>query len=191
MFFCEQCRKERNWPGLVFASRGPCEICGNIRDCYDVQSSALPLPKETNVSNTQPTNTISIIPTGLYNAALKRQGIKLEMVDAGNGSVDLASTDGTRLDPSAHISDLVNRVCELDVILGMVVQSNADKLMAKTSELRQLFESGDVQVSGTISASGASGNYEDDDFDDFIAEMRASVDSIRGVIADHYKQVQG
>lgn len=41
MFFCEECRQRNNWPGLWPSSRGPCEVCGKTRDCYDVSSSRL------------------------------------------------------------------------------------------------------------------------------------------------------
>jgi hypothetical protein len=190
MFFCEKCRKERNWPESLFKSFGSCEVCGNsAQPCHDVKSSLLPLPESSNVMSKR-YQTISILPTGLYNNALRNQGLPLEIINDPDkpGEMLLHATDDKQA--TDHIGALVNRVCELDTILGLVVQSNADKLSGKATELRQLFQDGDIQVSGTISAAGASGNYEDDDFDDFIAQIRDAVDSIRKTITDHYKQVQ-
>lgn len=43
MFYCEDCRFERNWPQSMTRSQGKCEICekgGQL--CYDVPSSKLP-----------------------------------------------------------------------------------------------------------------------------------------------------
>lgn len=48
MFFCEPCRVKKDWPkGLreYPHHHGPCECCEEVRDCYDVPSSHLPLPK--------------------------------------------------------------------------------------------------------------------------------------------------
>jgi hypothetical protein len=45
MFYCEPCRAERDWPEAFSRSGGPCEICGVVRECYNVHSSRLPLPK--------------------------------------------------------------------------------------------------------------------------------------------------
>lgn len=47
MFFCEECRERRSWPGLWPSSRGPCEVCGKTRDCYDVPSSRLPVANDS------------------------------------------------------------------------------------------------------------------------------------------------
>jgi len=44
MFYCEPCRKKRNWPGITLASYGPCEICRVVSNCYDCPSKYLPLP---------------------------------------------------------------------------------------------------------------------------------------------------
>lgn len=41
MFYCENCRKKKKWPKGFAVSRGPCEICGKVADCYDVSSSQL------------------------------------------------------------------------------------------------------------------------------------------------------
>jgi hypothetical protein len=46
MFFCEECRVKNNWPGIIEASYGPCEVCGKTAECYDVPSSRLPEPKK-------------------------------------------------------------------------------------------------------------------------------------------------
>jgi len=47
MFYCNACAKKNKWPYefWMFMSRGPCEICGQTRDCVDVQSSQLPIPQ--------------------------------------------------------------------------------------------------------------------------------------------------
>jgi hypothetical protein len=44
MFYCEGCRVKRDWPESMTTSRGPCEVCGKLRDCHDVPSKFLPLP---------------------------------------------------------------------------------------------------------------------------------------------------
>lgn len=44
MFFCDPCRVANGWPGIVALSRGPCEVCGTVADCYDVPSKHLPEP---------------------------------------------------------------------------------------------------------------------------------------------------
>lgn len=44
MFFCEKCRDERNWPGIIPMSNGPCEICKTVGPCFDIPSRLLPLP---------------------------------------------------------------------------------------------------------------------------------------------------
>jgi hypothetical protein len=43
MFFCEECRIERGWPGSILGPRsyGPCEVCRKTGPCHDVPSSAL------------------------------------------------------------------------------------------------------------------------------------------------------
>lgn len=35
MFYCEKCRAARNWPVAIALSAGRCELCGEIRECYD------------------------------------------------------------------------------------------------------------------------------------------------------------
>lgn len=44
MFFCEKCRKKRNWPDSIGKSYGRCEVCGQSTLCNDVPSCALPTP---------------------------------------------------------------------------------------------------------------------------------------------------
>lgn len=45
MFFCEDCRRERNWPNSIGRSHGTCELCQTRADCYDVPSRYLPIPR--------------------------------------------------------------------------------------------------------------------------------------------------
>jgi hypothetical protein len=45
MFYCDACRKRNEWPEGYMFSRGKCEVCGNVADCHDVPSRALPMPK--------------------------------------------------------------------------------------------------------------------------------------------------
>lgn len=48
MFYCNPCADERRWPKAFaeFAmSYGKCEICGKVRPCNDVPSSALSVPE--------------------------------------------------------------------------------------------------------------------------------------------------
>lgn len=47
MFFCDECRKKKNWPESFLKSKGPCEVCGEVRVCNDVKSSFLPLPTKS------------------------------------------------------------------------------------------------------------------------------------------------
>lgn len=42
MFYCDECKKKRNYPESMFKSYGNCEICGNTTDCNDIPSSKLP-----------------------------------------------------------------------------------------------------------------------------------------------------
>lgn len=44
MFFCEPCRRRRDWPMSMSRSAGICELCNEGSICYDVPSSQLPLP---------------------------------------------------------------------------------------------------------------------------------------------------
>jgi len=44
MFFCEDCRVEKDWPeSVMIKSKGPCELCHKNRDCHNVPSTALPV----------------------------------------------------------------------------------------------------------------------------------------------------
>jgi DNA replicative helicase MCM subunit Mcm2 (Cdc46/Mcm family) len=45
MFYCEECRKKKEWPESCMKSYGPCEMCKETRECYDVPSKYLPMPK--------------------------------------------------------------------------------------------------------------------------------------------------
>lgn len=44
MFYCEACRKAKNWPEGMSRSYGRCEVCKFEASCYDVPSSRLPMP---------------------------------------------------------------------------------------------------------------------------------------------------
>jgi hypothetical protein len=48
MFYCDSCRKEREWPDGYALSRGKCEVCGKVAVCYDIHHSLLkvPVPKD-------------------------------------------------------------------------------------------------------------------------------------------------
>lgn len=43
MFYCDECREKKNWPESLAMSIGRCEVCGQMRSCWDVKSSALPI----------------------------------------------------------------------------------------------------------------------------------------------------
>jgi hypothetical protein len=43
MFYCPGCAKSKNWPESMFRSRGPCEVCHRVADCYETPSKDLPL----------------------------------------------------------------------------------------------------------------------------------------------------
>lgn len=45
MYYCENCRKEKNWPKSLVRSLGKCEICDDDALCYDMPSSRLPMGK--------------------------------------------------------------------------------------------------------------------------------------------------
>ncbi len=45
MFYCEVCRVKNNWPRSISRSRGACEVCDEIGDCYDIASSYLSSPE--------------------------------------------------------------------------------------------------------------------------------------------------
>ena len=46
MFYCNNCRKERNWPESIVKSMGACEICETVTECHDKASKYLPPTKE-------------------------------------------------------------------------------------------------------------------------------------------------
>lgn len=41
MFYCDPCRKKKDWPERAFKSTGPCEVCGKVSACNDVPSKDL------------------------------------------------------------------------------------------------------------------------------------------------------
>ncbi len=43
MFYCNKCREENKWPESLCKSYGKCEMCGEVSECNDVQSSKLPI----------------------------------------------------------------------------------------------------------------------------------------------------
>ena len=47
MTYCKECAGKKGWPfnPWSFITYGPCEECGKTRECVDVKSSLLPLPK--------------------------------------------------------------------------------------------------------------------------------------------------
>ena len=46
MFYCDPCAEEYDYPHpTLVRSRGRCECCGIARDCNDLPSKDLPLPK--------------------------------------------------------------------------------------------------------------------------------------------------
>jgi len=44
MFYCRRCAEVRNWPPSMVISRGICEICDELHDCFDTPSRLLPRP---------------------------------------------------------------------------------------------------------------------------------------------------
>ena len=46
MFYCKKCAKRRGWPERIFMSKGRCEICGELRPCYDIPSHELPVSEK-------------------------------------------------------------------------------------------------------------------------------------------------
>ena len=46
MFFCEKCRKDRDWPSSISRSYGRCEMCEQSAPCHDVPCKFLPEPKK-------------------------------------------------------------------------------------------------------------------------------------------------
>lgn len=51
MFYCEACRKENRWPGVVPVSLGNCEVCKNMNPCYDYPSYMLPNKVDDDADN--------------------------------------------------------------------------------------------------------------------------------------------
>jgi hypothetical protein len=48
MFYCRPCGYQHNWPTDIFTpqSRGFCEECGELAECFDVPSSRLSWPED-------------------------------------------------------------------------------------------------------------------------------------------------
>lgn len=44
MFFCDDCKVKKGYPGSFFTSVGKCEICGEVKLCNEVPSSRLSKP---------------------------------------------------------------------------------------------------------------------------------------------------
>jgi hypothetical protein len=44
MFYCDPCRRKRQWPESLARSRGSCEVCGQAAVCYDMPSPRLSAP---------------------------------------------------------------------------------------------------------------------------------------------------
>jgi len=41
MYYCERCRAKNDWPRSLALSKGPCAICREYRECYDIRSKEL------------------------------------------------------------------------------------------------------------------------------------------------------
>lgn len=59
MFYCEPCRVKQRWRTSIVISRGPCEMCDTLADCYDAPSGTLrddidDLPRDAPVLGTEP-----------------------------------------------------------------------------------------------------------------------------------------
>lgn len=83
MFFCDPCNKHNGLDAWMIASRGPCEICGEVADCYDVPSSLLPFkpliphnqPFPNSEETTAMTTSKNIKPTvGLWIRERRKEG---------------------------------------------------------------------------------------------------------------------
>lgn len=48
MYYCDECRKDRNWPESMAKSVGTCECCGKRELCNDVSSDRLSPEKDNN-----------------------------------------------------------------------------------------------------------------------------------------------
>jgi len=46
VFYCDECRKAKDWPESIGKSVGKCEMCEKKAVCNDVPSRLLPLPKD-------------------------------------------------------------------------------------------------------------------------------------------------
>ena len=62
MFFCNNCRVDNNWPGLVPTSYGNCEVCKLRAPCFDVARKFLPDPPKI-IKQRWSTNDIALLAT--------------------------------------------------------------------------------------------------------------------------------
>ena len=53
MFYCNDCAKTKDWPETIFKSFGSCEICRENKECNEMPSKLLPLPKDYKVKDKQ------------------------------------------------------------------------------------------------------------------------------------------
>ncbi len=112
------------------------------------------------------TETVSILPTGIFNATFKRLNLPIEavIVDDGMG----LTYEGTA---EQMLAKVVDELALLDVTLNLTVRSIADRLGASAEELREIFV-----------CSG-----EGDDLDDAIAEVQRLSCRLREVVEDFDK----
>lgn len=47
MYYCDECRKENNWPEGFIKSHGPCEVCDKFALCSDIPAKDLSKIKQT------------------------------------------------------------------------------------------------------------------------------------------------
>jgi hypothetical protein len=117
---------------------------------------------------------INIAPTGLYNAALRRQGIRLKAVER-DGQVGLEPTeDGETV--AEQVQDLVNRVVLLDQAVGFVIASNTARLAEAARDLRNAYQGGGLNLDDEWG--------EDDELDDLIAVIEGATKNINNIIRE-------
>jgi hypothetical protein len=80
MYYCRNCADERGWPKPVVYSRGKCEVCHQLGDCYDTPSNLLPKPSWSAVipgvvwASGVDAQGMCITPEALAQAVTKSQG---------------------------------------------------------------------------------------------------------------------
>jgi hypothetical protein len=117
---------------------------------------------------------INIAPTGLYNAALRRQGIRLKAVER-DGQVGLEPTeDGETV--AEQVQDLVNRVVLLDQAVGFVIASNAARLADAARDLRNAYQGGGLNLDDEWG--------DTDELDDLIAAVEGAVENINNIVRE-------